>query len=63
MDGSEAPRLKALLRRDGWADVHKLIERIYRKEAVRVPKRKERKTTYKRKSLLRHPVKMSVGVS
>jgi len=42
-------RLIALLRRDGWADNHKRIERIYREEGLQIPKRKKRKTAYKRK--------------
>lgn len=42
-------RLIALLRRDGWTDNHKRIERVYREEGLQVPKRKKRKTAYKRK--------------
>lgn len=42
-------RLIILLRRDGWIDNHKRIERIYREEGLQVPKRKKRKTAYKRK--------------
>jgi putative transposase len=42
-------RLIVLLRRDGWADNHKRIERIYREEGLQVPKRRKRKTAYKRK--------------
>lgn len=42
-------RLIVLLRRDGWLDNHKRIERIYREENLQVPKRKKRKTAYKRK--------------
>lgn len=42
-------RLTILLRRDGWTDNHKRIERIYREERLQVPKRRKRKTAYKRK--------------
>lgn len=42
-------RLIVLLRRDGWSDNHKRIERIYREEGLQVPKRRRRKTAYKRK--------------
>lgn len=50
-------RLIALLRRDGWADNHKRIERIYREEALQVPKRKKRKAAYKRKEKPAPPVR------
>lgn len=42
-------RLIILLRRDGWLDNHKRIERIYREEGLQVLKRRKRKTSYKRK--------------
>jgi putative transposase len=52
-------RLIVLLRRDGWLDNHKRIERIYREERLQVPKRKKRKTAYKRKEKPSAPVRMN----
>lgn len=52
-------RLIILLRRDGWTDNHKRIERIYREEKLQVPKRKKRKTAYKRKERPAPPVRMN----
>ncbi len=51
-------RLIVLLRRDGWSDNHKRIERIYREERLQVPKRKKRKTAYRRKEKPASPVRM-----
>ena len=52
-------RLIVLLRRDGWADNHKRIERIYREEGLQVPKRRKRKTAYKRKEKPVAPARMN----
>lgn len=52
-------RLIILLRRDGWEDNHKRIERIYREEGLQVPKRKKRKTAYKRKEKPAAPTRMN----
>ena len=52
-------RLIVLLRRDGWLDNHKRIERIYREEGLQVPKRKKRKTAYKRKEKPSAPRRMN----
>lgn len=52
-------RLIILLRRDGWRDNHKRIERIYREEGLQVPKRKKRKTAYKRKEKPAAPARMN----
>ena len=52
-------RLTVLLRRDGWLDNHKRIERIYREEGLQVPKRKKRKTAYKRKEKPSCPIRMN----
>jgi putative transposase len=51
--------LIVLLRRDGWTDNHKRIERLYRDEGLQVPKRKKRKTAYKRKERPAAPVRMN----
>ena len=52
-------RLIVLLRRDGWTDNHKRIERIYREERLQVPKRRKRKTAYRRKEKPAAPVRMN----
>ncbi len=39
-----SPRLGVLLRRDGFTDNHKRIERIYREEGLQVKKRKRKQT-------------------
>jgi len=52
-------RLIVLLRRDGWADNHKRIERIYREEGLQVPKRRKRKTAYRRKEKPAAPARMN----
>jgi len=52
-------RLIVLLRRDGWQDNHKRIERIYREERLQVPKRKKRQTAYKRKEKPAPPVRIN----
>lgn len=36
-------RLLTILRRDGWTDNHKRVERIYRKEGLQIVKRKRKK--------------------
>lgn len=52
-------RLIVLLRRDGWTDNHKRIERIYRDEGLQVINRKKRKRAYKRKERPAAPVRMN----
>lgn len=49
-------RLIVLLRRDGWTDNHKRIERVYREEGLQVPKRRKRKTACKRNGKPAPPV-------
>lgn len=52
-------RLIVLLRRDGWSDNHKRIERIYREEGLQVPKRKKRKTAYGHREKPTAPARMN----
>jgi len=54
-------RLIVLLRRDGWLDKHKRIERLYREEGLQVPKRRKRKTAYTRKEKPAAPARMNMN--
>ena len=52
-------RLIVLLRRDGWTDNHKRIERIYREERLQVPKRKRRRISRNRKEKPEGPLRVN----
>jgi len=45
------PMMVTLLQREGWADNHKRIERIYREEGLKVRKRKRKRVAVERRPL------------
>jgi len=50
-----APRIVACLRRRGWADNHKRIERVYREEGLQVRRRRRKKAGGVRRQPLERP--------
>lgn len=47
-----SPRLYVLLRREGWRDNHKRVERIYREEGLQVRRRKRKRVAVPRRPIV-----------